>query len=125
MLTSIPEDLTTKAWLATAWKQEWESAGHTRLHLYVPDPGDGVEGEDLPRRQWTLLNRLRTGVGCFKASMKKWALIDSAACECGEREQTANHIITACLLHRPPSEEGLFRVGLETRAWLHDTMLDI
>ena len=27
MLISIPEDLTTKAWLAAAWKQEWESAG--------------------------------------------------------------------------------------------------
>ena len=125
MLTSIPEDLTTKAWLAAAWKQEWESAGQTRLHHYIPVPGDGVEGGDLPRRQWTLLNRLRTGVGCFKASMKKWGLTDSAACECGASEQTANHIITSCLLHRPPSEEGLFRVGPETRTWLHDTMLDI
>ena len=100
-------------------------AGQTRLHHYIPDPGGGIEGEDLPRRQWTLLNRLRTGVGCFKASMKKWGLTDSTACECGEPEQTANHIITACLLHRPPSEEGLFRVGPEMRAWLHDTMLDI
>ena len=125
MLISIPEDLTTKAWLAAAWKQEWESAGQTRLHHYIQDPGGGVEGEDLPRRQWTLLNRLRTGVGCFKASMKKWGLTDSAACECGEPEQTADHIITTCPRHRPPSEEGLFQVGPETREWLHDTKLDI
>ncbi|CAL8292144.1 unnamed protein product [Arctogadus glacialis] len=89
MLISIPEDLTTKAWLAAAWKQEWESAGQTRLHHYIQDPGD------------------------------------SAACECGEPEQTADHIITTCPWHRPPSEEGLFQVGPETREWLHDTKLDI
>ena len=35
MLSSIPEDLTTKTWLAAAWKQEWESAGHTRLHHHT------------------------------------------------------------------------------------------
>ena len=125
MLTSIPEDLSSNAWLVVAWKQEWESAGQTRIHHHIRDPGDGAEGQDLPRRQWTLLNRLRSGVGCFKASMKKWGLTDCAECECGEPEQTANHILTACPLHRPPSEEGLFRVGPETRAWLQDTTLDI
>ena len=41
--------------------------------------------------------------------MKKWGLADSAACECGEPEQTAEHIINSCQLHRPPSEAGLWR----------------
>ena len=125
MLSSIPEDLSTRAWLAASWKQEWESAGPSLIHRYIWDPGDGAEGEDLPRRQWTLLNRLRSGVGCFKSAMKKWGLADSAACECGEHEQTAEHIINTCPLFRPPSVAGLFLVGPETRAWLHDTELDI
>ena len=125
LLRSIPEDLSTSAWLATTWKQEWESAEPSRMHRYIWDPGAGVEGEDLPRRQWTLLNRLRTGVGCFKTAMKKWGLADSATCECGEPEQTAEHIINTCLLYKPPSEAGLFQVGPETRAWLHNTKLDI
>ena len=125
MLRSIPEDLSTSAWLQASWKQEWEAAGPSRLHQYIWDPGDGVEGEDLPRRQWTLLNRLRTGVGCFKASMKKWGLADNAACECGEPEQSAEHIINTCPLYKPPSEACLFKVGPETRAWLHNTELDI
>ena len=59
--------------------------------------GEGVKGEDLGRKQWTTLNRLRTGVGRCKASMKKWGLADSAACECGEPEQTADHITRALL----------------------------
>ena len=122
MLRSIPD---TSAWLAATWTQEWESAGPSRIHRYIWDPGAGVEGEDLPRRQWTLLNRLRTGVGCFKTSMKKWGLADSATCECGEPEQSAEHIINTCPLHKPPSEAGLFQVGPETRAWLHNTKLDI
>ena len=93
-LRSIPEDLSTEAWLAATWKQQWESAGPTRIHCYIQDPGDGIKGEELPRRQWTLLNRLRTGVGCFKKSMRKWCLADRAACECGEPEQTADHSLS-------------------------------
>ena len=50
--------------------------------------------------------------------MKKWGRADSAACECVEPEQTAEHIINSCPLHRPPSEAGLFEVGPLVRAWL-------
>ena len=106
------------------WR-ECESAGPTRIHGYIQDPGGGIRGEELPRRQLTLLNRLRTGVGRYKASMRKWGLADGAACECGEPEQTADHIITTCPLYKPPSEAGLFDVGPETRAWLNTTDLDI
>ena len=126
MLGTVPEDMSARAWLATAWRREWESAvPSSRMHHHLLDPGDGVQGEHLPRRQWTLLNRLRTGVGRFKMSMKRWGLADSAVCECGEPEQTADHIITTCPLYRPPSEDGLFQMGPETMAWLCDTELDI
>ena len=52
-------------------------------------------------------------------------LADSAACECGEPEQTADHIINSCPLYRPPPEAGLFEVGPLTRAWLQHTVLTI
>ena len=125
MLSVIPEDRSKDAWIAATWKQEWEAIGPTRVHRYVSDPGEGVKGEDLSRKHWTTLNRLRTGVGRYKASMKKWGLADSAACECGEPEQTADHIINSCPLHRPPSEAGIFEVGPLTRAWLQQTELTI
>ena len=93
MLSVIPEDRSKDAWIAATWKQEWEASGPTRVHRHVSDPGEGVKGEDLSRKHWTTLNRLRTGVGWCKASVKKCGLADSAACECGEPEQTADHII--------------------------------
>ena len=52
-------------------------------------------------------------------------LADSAPCECGEPEQTADHIINSCPLHRPLSEAGPFEVGPLTRAWLQQTELTI
>ena len=116
MLSVIPEDRSKDAWIAATWKQEWEASGPTRVHRHVSDPEEGVKGEELSRKHWTTLNRLRTGVGRYRASMKKWGLADSAACECGEPEQTADHIINSCPLHRPPSEAGLFEVGPLTRA---------
>ena len=128
MLSVIPEDRSKDAWIAATWKPEWEASGPTRVHRYVSDPGEGVtgvKGEDLSRKQWTTLNRLRTGVGRYKASMIKWGLAENAACECGEPEQTADHIINSCPIHRPPSEAGIFEVGPLTIAWLQQTELTI
>ena len=46
--------------------------------------------------------------------------ITDGQCECGNPEQTADHVINSCPLYRPPSE-----AGLEMLAWLHDTKLDL
>ena len=90
--------------------------GCIRTHPSTPPrigPGEGVKGVDLGRKHWTTLNRLRTGVGRYEASMKKWGLADSAACECGEPEQTADHVINSSpqALLRQPSEAGIFEGG--------------
>lgn len=125
MLQTVSEDLSRDAWLAASWKQSWETARPSRIQQFIRDPGGSVQGEDLPRHLWTSLNRLCTGVGRFKSSLKKWGLTDSAVCECGEPEQTAEHIITGCPLFSPPSVSGLFDLDPETRVWLHDTELAI
>lgn len=90
--------------LAAFWKQDWESSRPMCIYRFIWDPGNGMEGVDLPHRQRT------------KSSMEKWGLANSAACKCREPEQTADYIINTCLLYRPPSEAGLFQVGPETRA---------
>ena len=67
------------------------------------------------------LNRLRTGVGRFHSSMHKWGLAPSPNCECGASEQTVDHVLTACPIHRAPhGARGLTVLDDETRCWLND-----
>ena len=51
---------------------------------------------------WVKLNRLWTGVGRFYSSMYKWGLAPLPNCKSGAFEQTAGHVLTACLIHRAP-----------------------
>ena len=68
---------------------------------------------------WVKLNRLRTGVGRFHSSMHKWGLAPSPNCECGGSEQTADHVLTACPIHRAPhGARGLMILDDETRCYL-------
>ena len=68
------------------------------------------------------LNRLRTGVGRFHLFIHKWGLAPSPNCEYGASEQTADHVLTACPIHRAPhAARGLtvlvmtkFNAGLTT-----------
>ena len=58
----------------------------------MEDPTD-VPGQHVPRKEWTTLNRLRTGVGRFGAAMQKWGLTDSAHCECGDPLHTVEQLM--------------------------------
>ena len=103
----------------------YTSSSSSRLHNFIRDP-HSVPGLDLPRKQWTTLNRLRTGVGRLSSSMLKWGLKDSSVCECGAPEQTVDHILDVCPQHRPPSgREGIVSLDEDTRAWLASTGLEI
>ena len=75
------------AWIAAAWKQEWYAPGPTRVHRHISDTGEGVKGEYISAY---MIIRLRTGVGRYRASVKKWGLEDCAACECGEPEKATS-----------------------------------
>ena len=70
--------------------------------LFLPGTGVRPVGMGLPRAAWVKLNRLWTGVGRFHSSMHKWGLAPSPNCECGASEQTADHVLTACPIHRAP-----------------------
>ena len=110
-------------WKNHKWKTEYcENA--FRLHAFVPENGARPVGMGLPRAAWVKLNRLRTGVGRFHSSMYKWGLASSPNCECGAFEQTADHVLTACPIHRAPhGAQGLTVLGDETRCWLNNIMI--
>jgi len=55
------------------------------------------QGFDLPRQQWSLLNRFRTEQGHRGACRRKWRLTDTDLCPCGET-QTMSHIVESCPL---------------------------
>ena len=65
-------------------------------HL-VCDPTIRQPGFDLPRQQWSLLNRFRTEQGHCGACRRKWRLTDTDLCPCGET-QTRSHIVESCPL---------------------------
>ena len=83
-------------WTNHKWKAEYCEAA-SRLHVFVPGTGAMPVGMGLPQAAWVKLNRLRTGVGRFHSSIHKWGLAPSPNCECGATEQTADHVLTACL----------------------------
>ena len=79
-------------------------------------------GMTLPRRAWVRLNRLRTCVGRFRSCLYKWGMASSAACECGAEEQTVDHVVLQCPIHRPPHGlHGLTVLDDETTEWLLNT----
>ena len=53
--------------------------------------------DDLPRQQWSLLNRFRTEQGHCGVCRRKWRLTDTDLCPCGET-QTMSHIVESCPL---------------------------
>ena len=86
-------------WTNHKWKTECcENA--SRLCAFVPGTDARPVGMGLPRAASVKLNRLRIGVGRFHSSMQKRGLAPSPNCECGASEQTADHVLTACPIHR-------------------------
>ena len=74
----------------TQWREDWSSASVVN-HSTVTDPTKRQPGCNLPRHAWSLLNRFQTGQSPCCANLHKWGLVQSASCDCGQR-QTMNHI---------------------------------
>ena len=87
------------------WREDWQSATVVNSTLVV-DPTIWLTGFDLHRRQWSLLNRFRTGQGHCNACHKKWSFTDNELCDCGEI-RTMSHIINSCPLTK--FDGGLLR----------------
>ena len=112
-------------WTNHKWKTEY-SENASRLRAFVPRTGARPVGMGLPRAALVKLNRLWTGVGRFHSSMHKWGLAPSPNCECGASEQTADHVLTACPIHRAPhGARGLTVLDDETRCWLNNITASI
>ena len=65
----------------------------------IDDPTDLVPVYDLPRREWCLLNRFRSGTGRCAASLHQWSYTDSPLCICGDT-QSMSHIVNDCPVNK-------------------------
>ena len=129
-------DVRAAQWTNTKWDMEY-SAYALSLHAFIPKASSRPLGMGLPRAAWVKLNRLRSGVGRFCSSMYKWGLATLANCECGASEQTADHIMSQCPIHRAPPKHtsgyhraprgmfGLMVLDDETRCWLKSLTVSI
>jgi len=107
------------------WSEEWIKAHVTNKDLVIR-PGQNMEGMLLPRKQWTTINQIRTGHGRCGSLLFKWHYKDSAACDCGEVEQTMNLIVETCprrLFER--GIIGIHRVTKETIEWLGELDMNL
>ena len=117
--------ISASEWTNHKWKTEYcENA--SRLRAFVPGTGARPVGMGVPREAWVKLNRLRTGVVRFHSLMHQWGLAPSPNCECGASEQSVDHVLTVCPIHRAPHEaRGLTFVDDETRCWLNNITASI
>jgi hypothetical protein len=65
--------------LASQWRESWETASAINSSL-VTDPTIRLPGFDLPRHEWSLLNRFCTAQGHCRACRKMWRLADDDIC---------------------------------------------
>ena len=108
-------------WTNHKWNAEY-CKNASRLRAFVPGIGVRPVGMGLPRAAWVKLNRLRTGVGRFHSCMHKWSHVPLPNCECGASEQTADHVLTACPIHRAPhGARDVTDLDDKTRCWLNNT----
>jgi len=82
--------------IKSRWRHNWKSAQVVNSHL-VCDPTIRQPGFDLPRQQWSLLNRFRTEQGHCSACRRKWRLTDTDLYHCGET-RTMSQIVESCPL---------------------------
>ena len=111
-------DIRAAQWTDFKWSTEYSECS-SDLRAFIPRTSTRPMGMGLPRSSWVRLNRLRAGVGYFQSSMHKWGLAPTSNCECGAAEQTAEHIILTCPVHRAPTGiRGLTVLDVDTRCWL-------
>ena len=111
-------DIRSAQWTDFKWITEYSECS-SNFSAFIPRTSTRPMGIDLPRSPWVRLNRLRAGVGRFQSFMHKWDLAPTSNCECGAAEQTAEHIILTCPVHRAPTGiRGLTVLDVDTRCWL-------
>ena len=103
-------------WKNHKWKTEY-SENSSRPRAFVSGTGSRPVGMGLPEQ----LGLSSTACGLVLGDSIRWGLAPSPNCECAP-EQTVDHVLTACPIHRAPyGARGLMVLDDKTRYWLNNT----
>ena len=105
-------------WATNEWKRRWSQSSQ-QLRAYIGEPRPHPAGCDLPRRDWVLLNRLRSGHGRFAAFMHRIGLANHGFCRCGDL-QTPTHVLECPVIG---VRGDLATVDKDLCDWLRETDL--
>ena len=93
--SNLPDEAQT---IQDLWRTRWQNQTvDVPNKSLIKDPTIQLPGMDLPRDQWSLLNRFRTDAGPCRNIMHEWGYIASPLCDCGE-PQTMRHDVNECPL---------------------------
>ncbi|UYV64713.1 hypothetical protein LAZ67_3001734 [Cordylochernes scorpioides] len=84
--------------ISEAWTNSWISSDIPNKNL-ITSPSVKIPGFSLPRREWVLLNRFRTGQGRCAELMKLWGYTKDPNCACNI-PQSMSHIPDDCPLYK-------------------------
>ncbi|UYV60966.1 hypothetical protein LAZ67_1002937 [Cordylochernes scorpioides] len=84
--------------ISEAWTNSWISSDIPNKNL-ITSPSVKIPGFSLPRREWVLLNRFRTGQGRCAELMKLWGYTKDPNCACNI-PQSMSHILDDCPLYK-------------------------
>ena len=117
----IDNDISPDLWMKSSWNRRWSNS-ECMLREFIPTPSEKPTGYDLSRKQWVLLNQIRSGYGRQACFMHKVGLRDNPYCVCGD-VQTPQHVLNC----RSIGIRGdINTVDDEFRNWLNQNkLLDI
>ncbi|UYV73658.1 hypothetical protein LAZ67_11000243 [Cordylochernes scorpioides] len=84
--------------ISEAWTNSWISSDIPNKNL-ITSPSVKIPGFSLPRREWVLLNRFRTGQGRCAELMRLWGYTKDPNCACNV-PQSMSHILDDCPLYK-------------------------
>ena len=80
----------------------------TPLSTFVGDKEELPPGADASWTEWRSLNRLRSGIGRSKVTLKEWGYLeDDVTCQCCSEPQTLNHFLRCPLLEKECTSQDL------------------
>ena len=117
MRTVTPLDSSASSSRLQLWKDSLTDVpSSVKMGLEVAESLPAGSGEDW--LCWRAINRLRTGVGRAKTTMRRWGYLDDAQsvdCDCGE-PQTMAHLLSCRLLDKACTADDLATVTERAKA---------